>query len=477
MFCRNCGKELVENALFCSRCGTKIEIATENNLYSAMEPELMESLEKNIVAKVETFSEEKDINEEVIVTVEVGHEKDVTDKNDIYRELIGKNADYYLAAFEKIGRGEKTKFMWSSLFASLGLPLYRNCDEVAKKYYLIPYVLLLSSLILMPCATLFGFSTLSMVLLGGSYLVSMVGSIWLFVNAIRLGKKFPHLYLMQLDKTIEIYDIKTVADCDRVPEKQRKTNAKKVVMICCVIFVIIAVLSLIGGLITSAGISNSWAEEKNTQPVNNTNSFLTETSEGSYDWVEFGESLGCDVGYVNISSGALNVRSYPSTDASVIGKLKDGTTVYVIDQHDGWSKVDTDIGIQGYVASDYITYDNYAMDFDNDAYTSLALALFDDSYLNIIDNSLWEFKPDGIAVGSGSLYVDGVYIGGFVLIDAYDYSTGEGELDIMNDNGEWEEIPVYLYFHSTFADMCNMEGTHLHIDIEGMDETMLFEII
>ena len=90
MFCRNCGKELVENALFCSRCGTKIEIVTENNLYSAMETELMESLGKNIVAEVEPFSEKKDINEEVIATVEVGYEKDVTDKNDIYREQIGR---------------------------------------------------------------------------------------------------------------------------------------------------------------------------------------------------------------------------------------------------------------------------------------------------------------------------------------------------------------------------------------------------
>ena len=480
MFCRNCGKELVENALFCSRCGTKIEIVTENNLYSAMETELMESLGKNIVAEVEPFSEKKDINAEVIATVEVGYEKDVTDKNDIYRELIGKNAEYYITAFEKIRCGEKTKFMWSSLFVSLGLPLYRNCDDVAKKYYLIPYVLLLSSLVLMPCATLFGFSTLSMVLLGGSYIVSVVGSVWMFVNAIRLGKTFPRLYQAQLDKTIEIYNIRTVADCAKVPEKQRKTNVKKVVAVCCALCALMVLLAVIGAVITGVGVSDGLTEydyNQSDMDIKQTESSFIKNTEDDYNWVEFGESLGFDYGYVDISSGALNVRSQPSTDAEIVGQLERGTTVYVIDQYNGWSKIDTDLGLRGYVSSDYIVYGDYTTEFE-DPYTRMWMNLLEDSYVSIDDGSVWEFKPGGLAVGSGTLYINDIETGGFDLINAYDdYVSGEGEISVLDDNGEWVDIPVYLYFHSTHASACGVNGTHLHIDFENTNETMLFEII
>jgi len=58
-------------------------------------------------------------------------------------------------------------------------------------------------------------------------------------------------------------------------------------------------------------------------------------------------------GVVNISSGTLNMRSAPSTNASVIKTLANGAPVLVIRSQPGWYFIEHE-GDRGYVGSQYI---------------------------------------------------------------------------------------------------------------------------
>ncbi|PTY75975.1 hypothetical protein B5V89_19455, partial [Heyndrickxia sporothermodurans] len=57
---------------------------------------------------------------------------------------------------------------------------------------------------------------------------------------------------------------------------------------------------------------------------------------------------------VNVDAGStLNVRSKPSTNASIIMKLVKGTNVTVLSESKGWSKIQAN-GKTGYVSSKYL---------------------------------------------------------------------------------------------------------------------------
>ncbi|WP_299087026.1 SH3 domain-containing protein [uncultured Metabacillus sp.] len=58
--------------------------------------------------------------------------------------------------------------------------------------------------------------------------------------------------------------------------------------------------------------------------------------------------------YVNVKSGALNMRKAPSLNASIIIKLAKGKEVKVLEENKGWSKVEA-FGQTGYVSSQYLS--------------------------------------------------------------------------------------------------------------------------
>ncbi|RUQ25172.1 mannosyl-glycoprotein endo-beta-N-acetylglucosamidase [Peribacillus cavernae] len=58
--------------------------------------------------------------------------------------------------------------------------------------------------------------------------------------------------------------------------------------------------------------------------------------------------------YINLSSGSLNMRSKPSTTASVLVKLAKGMQVTVYYESNGWSKIKAN-GKEGYVGSKYLS--------------------------------------------------------------------------------------------------------------------------
>ena len=59
-------------------------------------------------------------------------------------------------------------------------------------------------------------------------------------------------------------------------------------------------------------------------------------------------------GIVTLSSGTLNLRSLPPTDAAVLAQLPNGATVTILGQFDEWYTVEYD-GLHGFASSRYIT--------------------------------------------------------------------------------------------------------------------------
>lgn len=59
-------------------------------------------------------------------------------------------------------------------------------------------------------------------------------------------------------------------------------------------------------------------------------------------------------GIVTLSSGTLNLRSLPTTDAAALAQLPNGATVTILGQFDEWYTVEYD-GLHGFASSRYIT--------------------------------------------------------------------------------------------------------------------------
>ena len=59
-------------------------------------------------------------------------------------------------------------------------------------------------------------------------------------------------------------------------------------------------------------------------------------------------------GILTLSSGTLNLRSLPTTDAAVLAQLPNGATVTILGQFDEWYTVEYD-GLHGFASSRYIT--------------------------------------------------------------------------------------------------------------------------
>lgn len=181
MFCTNCGKELPDGSKFCPACGTAVEEKSAH----IFEPEPA----PDTAAETPTTESAGNNNPSLYGSTPFSaKEQEVV--NTPLETVIGKNSSYYLREFKKIESGEKTKFNWAAFFFSAFFCLYRKCGELFKKYFLIPIALILVASIVTAIGTV-NFSLVAMAVGGAA---SAVGSIWAFINCIRMGKNFNHLY-------------------------------------------------------------------------------------------------------------------------------------------------------------------------------------------------------------------------------------------------------------------------------------------
>lgn len=135
------------------------------------------------------------------------------------------------------------------------------------------------------------------------------------------------------------------------------------------------------------------------------------------------------IGYVSLTSGTLNVRSTPSDEAEVVDWLEPCKEVEIMENSEGWLKVNYDGGKSGYVTSGSITtdkseaeyaamhYDNYKLAKVNTPGTSLRVrskAAIDSDTLTVLDDAtqvtvLWG-ENDWIRVCYGEDYEEGYVI-------------------------------------------------------------------
>ena len=59
-------------------------------------------------------------------------------------------------------------------------------------------------------------------------------------------------------------------------------------------------------------------------------------------------------GVADVSWGVLNLRSRPTTDASILAQIPDGAPITILNGTDGWYLVDYS-GLTGYVSGDFVT--------------------------------------------------------------------------------------------------------------------------
>lgn len=274
-FCTKCGKPLVPDSKFCMYCGTPVngeskeivsqdaeveEVKESKKVASAAETAEVKSSQEQAAVPQQNMEEpnhsfesetatipaaevisEKEYEaekQESMAATEVWQQEDFTEKESARLEdVIGKNADYYMAEFRKIDAGEKTKFNWAAFFLVFAFCFYRKCGHLAKKYFLIPVIL---TLLTAPIYAI-GMATFEFSLYTAASVVGTVGGIWIFVNAIRMGKTFNAKYYEHLQRVSEMRD-----------EKRYGTSMKNAVISVVVYIVLTAVISSVS---TSIGIT------------------------------------------------------------------------------------------------------------------------------------------------------------------------------------------------------------------------------
>ena len=195
MFCPKCGSEIPDGASFCPNCGAQ-----------RPEPQQDESIKVQMPPQGETQSPPK---QPPLRTPAVtgGTERGGSYSNGSYGDgtgrqrepgysdnglaaVVQRNTLYYMSEFRKVENGEKTKFNWAAFFFGLYFCLYRKCTDLAKKYFLIPFLLLFISGIIL----IVGISAFALIPMAIGILLAVIGEIWYLINIIRNGRNFNRDY-------------------------------------------------------------------------------------------------------------------------------------------------------------------------------------------------------------------------------------------------------------------------------------------
>ena len=71
----------------------------------------------------------------------------------------------------------------------------------------------------------------------------------------------------------------------------------------------------------------------------------------------------------NIAGSYVNIRSGPSTDYEVLGRLYPGGIATAVSTEDGWVKIVSG-GIEGYIRADFLIFGQEAVDYSNEYYST-----------------------------------------------------------------------------------------------------------
>lgn len=111
------------------------------------------------------------------------------------------------------------------------------------------------------------------------------------------------------------------------------------------------------------------------QPENNENNENNSAEEQIKQNPEAAAKANPDKAYVSLSSGTLNVRQSPSTDAEVSDQLDACEEVSVLGSSEGWCEISYDNGKSGYVSAESLTLDKSDAEYNAKNYDNYKKAL------------------------------------------------------------------------------------------------------
>lgn len=257
MFCHNCGAQLPENAAFCPNCGQKITPISQP--VSIQKPEAPPS--EPVDAPVDSTDAP---NETPQPDPQPGPQTDNTvppSGTVTEAEIIGKDAAYYQAQFQKIRAGEKGNFNIAAFFLTLYHAAYRGPWKEWLKFMAIP---LIGYIAAFACSLIGAASSLLGIIVAGTVLY-VVTSIVTIIWAIRYGFAFNKIYLTYVEKQ------------QYAPHPVCGTSSKRVVLSLLAVFVVSLVLSLLSVFIAAPSMGSLWGlGDAYSQDTSN-----SETSESS----------------------------------------------------------------------------------------------------------------------------------------------------------------------------------------------------
>ena len=449
MFCHNCGAQLPENAAFCPNCGQKITPISQP--VSIQKPEAPPA--EPVDAPVDSTDAP---NETPQLDPQPGPQTDNTvppSGTVTEAEVIGSNAAYYQAQFQKIRAGEKGNFNVAAFFLTLYHAAYRGPWKEWLKFMAIP---LIGTIAAFACSLIGAASSLLGVIVAGTVLY-VVTSIVTIIWAIRYGFAFNKIYLTYVEKQ------------QYAPHPVCGTSSKRVVLSVLAVFVVSLVLSLLSVFVAAPSMeslwglgdaysqdtSNSETSESSTQPENtpdpepepepaepapsasdkDTSAASSQPTSGAVKVIRYANENGRQKDFLPPEEMVVNdVKSYGYSGSIIIGPIDSGSEN--TSQGIFWVELDATIYDENwtYVTDLYLYY--FCFD-EQDGSTTYSLNEDETStYYN--DEATYYTKQDYLDMNEA----DQVYYGASPTagIPWNDPSTGEWILD-----GEPYEGGLYWY--------------------------------
>lgn len=264
MYCFKCGKEIPSGATFCPNCGTKVPAGSANQ--SAGTPTAP-------VAQTASGSEPEAPSPVDVPTpsaASASAQSPAGTAGDPLTVLVGKNAAYYLAEFQKAGAGQKTRFNWAAFLLGPFMCFYRRSFELFKKYFLPCYILYIV-LALIGLVTVGSFNLTLMLL---TSMLSLAASIFLLVNTIHFGKNFNRDYYRHCQQELT------------KPAQVRKagTSVKNMLLFLLAVALVGAIYGVLSGLATAAmldsALGDTWENDTTSYSADTASSY--EDASSSY---------------------------------------------------------------------------------------------------------------------------------------------------------------------------------------------------
>ena len=299
MFCTNCGKKVPDESKFCPACGTFLYKEEEQITVKEQAPTVKPSPKPEPKPKSEITEKQQAATiltaKQEAPKIETGSYQQAAEaapsSADTIEDVIGKNAAYYLSEFRKVDEGQKNKFNLAAFFLGLFFCFYRKCDDLFKKYFLIPVAILIAALIVTSIA--FHSFSLPIIALGG--ILSTVGSVWAFVNYIRFGKNFNKEYCVH---------------CKAVLATGNKKKYGTSIGSAIIVLAAVVVLSLLPSAISFLSIFGDSIGSDNFGGLNDISGSSTMLLDGEYALVE--DTASGEYVYLNFSwngDGTLQICS------------------------------------------------------------------------------------------------------------------------------------------------------------------------